>query len=203
MSCISFRVRCHFVLFTLLPFGSSCYSSGEIASFDGFTSAISNAMEEQKCLLADLHSLVVEDSVGLASLLLSVWGCLPGKAASHHLTHDNQVQLVMGQLCHLTHAQNGSAQVRWTYNKKLCLVQSHTCNRLVQTVGWGDPQLHQAHTLINGHTLLVQLTMSKSSLDHLCCCWLWCLFLLFLLAFPLVIICWITKISASSCNLAL
>jgi len=57
-----------------LPFitvGSSCYS-GEIAGFDGFKSAISNAVEEQKCLLADLHFLVVEDSVGLASLLPSV-----------------------------------------------------------------------------------------------------------------------------------
>lgn len=58
-----------------LPFitmGSGCYSSGEIAGFDGFKSAISNAMEEQKRLLADLHSLMVEDSVGLASLLPSV-----------------------------------------------------------------------------------------------------------------------------------
>ena len=58
-----------------LPFitaGSSYYSSGEIAGIDGFKSAISNAMEEQKCLLADLHSLVVEDSVGLASVLPSV-----------------------------------------------------------------------------------------------------------------------------------
>jgi len=57
-----------------LPFisvGSSCYSPGEIAGFDGFKSAISKAVEEQKCLLADLHSLVV-DSVGLASLLPSV-----------------------------------------------------------------------------------------------------------------------------------
>ena len=79
---------------------SSNHSICHEAGLNGLKAPVAHGVEEKEGLLADPGAIVVEDGKRSASLLLTE--CLRREAASHHLTHDHQIQLVMGQVSHLT-----------------------------------------------------------------------------------------------------
>ena len=76
------------------------YSNHSIIQEAGLEAGVAHGVQKEKGLLIDPWAVVVKTSEGPASLL-PVKRLLQ-KAACHHLIYDNQVQLFMGQVSHLT-----------------------------------------------------------------------------------------------------
>ena len=96
-SSISFKLPRALILVAVY---SGYYTALQVAGLERFKPPIANRMEEEKGLLANSFAVVVENIEGPGSLLSTE--CLGSEASCHHLTHNNQVKLIVGQLGHLT-----------------------------------------------------------------------------------------------------
>ena len=87
------------LLFTVLPRtrGSTPFAEDGL---DRLETPVAHSMEEQDGLLADPCTTVMEDAERSTSLLHPER--LRWKATCHHLTYDNLIQLIMGQVSPLT-----------------------------------------------------------------------------------------------------